>query len=82
MPFYMRSVTFDGIRYKIFDGNGGAGIFHIERVPNSDHFEKMTVDELTKYVAAVVRDTTYITCDKEFILTYYTEDVPWHTTFN
>jgi hypothetical protein len=54
----MRIVTFDNIRYKIFDdNNGGIRAVHIERVPNSDHFEKMTVAEIEKYVAAVVRTT-------------------------
>jgi len=54
--------TFEGIRYKIFlvdkvndEGNGISKI-HIERNFNSGLFEKMTIDEIKKYVGDVGRD--------------------------
>ena len=53
--------TFEGIRYKIFltekvtPENSGVSKIHIERVPNSSVFEKMTTEELKKYVGDAIR---------------------------
>lgn len=57
--------TFEGIRYKIFlvdkvtADDSGVKKIHIERVPNSGVFEKMTTEELKKYVGDAVRASLY-----------------------
>jgi len=56
--------TFDGIRYKILFtsvnnnealDDGGVRRVHVERIPNSDVFEKMTVEEIAQYVKSVIK---------------------------